>query len=627
MCGICGILLKRPSAFSSDAAELAQRMGNLLSHRGPDATGLWSDKTRGIFFQQRRLAIIDLSPSGEQPFFNEDKSLVCMVNGEIYNYQELRTALVGKNHSFRSQCDVETVVHLFEEDKFKSWEKLRGMYAISLYDTKTDSLYLARDPLGIKPLYIFEDENILAFSSEIHAFRALSSFSNELDWNGLTEFLLLGSISAPHTFLKNVRALQPGETVTIQCKRIVSRSGTSPIPEWCSLSNPPITLNETKECLRDSVRKHLISDVPIGIFLSGGIDSGTLAGIASEISSTPVHTMSVTIPGDPLDESSFARETAQLYGTKHVEIPLDQNAFEKDFESFFEHLDQPSIDGFNTYVVSKAARQAGLKVALSGVGGDELFGGYNSFQIIPKMLRMHRLMSLGGSAGRNAGASLLEMFRPGSASARVAEHIRAPKMDFRNAYLACRGLFAGKFLNNLILPELRHHIDLSQNRFMESTSWVLNKDIPTAAAVGGLELTRYMTTQLLRDTDVMSMAHSLEVRTPLVDVEVIRSCLPFLSADLQTDGHSKWVLRQALNQPLPDRVVRRPKQGFVFPWQKWLQGFVLKDIDRLLNEKGTWDQMLKRESLQWWRDAYVRGWAHWSCFWALYVLLRFIEKR
>jgi asparagine synthase (glutamine-hydrolysing) len=628
MCGICGILLKRPLPSSSDATELCHGMGKLLSHRGPDATGFWSDHNRGVFFEQRRLAIIDLSPSGEQPFFNEDKSLVCMVNGEIYNFQDLRSELKNKGHQFRSQCDVETVVHLFEEQGIEGWAKLRGMFAISLYDTKTDSLYLSRDPLGIKPLYIYEDEDVLAFSSEIRAFSILPTFDRQLDWNGLFEFLLLGSIAAPHSYLKKVRALEPGEVVKISAKQIVSSSGGSPIPKWCNEQRASVDIGSVKECLRDSVKKHLVSDVPIGVFLSGGIDSGTLAGIASEISSTPIHTVSVTIPGNELDESSFAQETSKLFGTKHQEIPIDQKSFEKDFESFFQHLDQPSIDGFNTYIVSKAAREAGLTVALSGVGGDELFGGYNSFRIIPKMMRMHWLMNLGGSLGRKSGAAVLETIRSGSASARVSEHFRSQQMDIRHAYMACRGLFAGRFLEKLILPEYRSHMDSAKSRFFESTKWARNKNIPVPVAIAGLELTRYMTTQLLRDTDVMSMAHSLEVRTPLVDVDVIHTCLPFLAeTNLATDNDPKWLLRQSLDRRLPDRVVRRPKQGFVFPWQKWLQGSVSRDFERILSETGTWDQVLQREAVEWWRDAYKCGWSHWSCFWALYVLLRFIESR
>lgn len=630
MCGICGIVLKKSNSSSIEAPQICQIMGESITHRGPDARGFWSRPDHGIFFEHRRLAIIDLSPAGEQPFFNEKKTLTCLVNGEIYNYRELRSELTKSSHEFRSECDVEVVPHLFEEKGIEGWKQLRGMYAIAMYDTATRKLYLKRDPLGIKPLYLYEDGNLIAFSSEIRAFQKIPGFKKELDWDALTEFLMVGSISAPKTYLKNVRTMEPGEVLMIHDGKLSSIQKPPVTELWDSHSStlsPNDAVQNIKYCLRDSVEKHLISDVPIGIFLSGGIDSGTLAGIASEISNTPVHTVSVTIPGDELDESSYARATAKKYGTAHSEVPLEQKSFEADFEKFFNHLDQPSIDGFNTYIVSKAARQAGLTVALSGVGGDEIFGGYNSFEVVPKLKRIHNLLNMAGSLGRRGGANLIKLIRKGSAGTRVADYLGEEVFDTRHSYFATRGLFSAPSLTNLFKDSLANNIPHAFDRLIENTRWAIDGCIHEQVAIGGLELTRYMRYQLLRDTDVMSMAHSIEVRTPLVDKEVIRTCLPYLGNGFNTDGHPKWLLRQALSSPLPNEVVARPKQGFVFPWQKWLRGFVLKDFDQVLADSNhpIFDY-LQREKLQWWRDAYVRGWAHWSCFWALYVLMRFVEN-
>ncbi len=625
MCGICGILVRKTSVNAP--SNLVRSMGDALSHRGPDANGCYHDPVRGVFFEHRRLAIIDLSAAGRQPLYNEDRTVVVMVNGEIYNYRELREQLTRRGHRFASQCDVETVVHLFEEQGIGGWKNLRGMFAIAVYDTKSGELYLTRDSLGIKPLYVYESSELIAFSSEIRGFQALPNFASDPNPDGWMDFLLLGSVPAPRTHLKNIRALLPGETLTIRKNQVLSE-GSSPISAWChgAAEATRSEASAARECIRDSVRKHLVSDVPIGIFLSGGMDSGALAGIASEISTTPVHTVSVTLPGHALDESALAHQTAEVFGTHHVEIPLDQASFEADFHVFFDHLDLPSIDGFNTFIVSKVARAAGLTVALSGLGGDEIFAGYNSFQLVPRLTRLHQIASWGGSIGKGAAAFLLEKIRHGSSAARVAEIFRSRPANIRSGYLACRGLFVGRILEDLLAPELRSYARAAHTRFLDETSWVLERQLQPRLAVAGLELSRYMSSQLLRDTDVMSMAHGLEVRTPLVDVEVVRGCLPFLAHDFEGDGHPKWLLRQSLDRPLPASVVQRPKRGFVFPWQEWMSGFVLKDFDRKLASPNGWADILQPKSVQWWRDAYVRGWAHWSCFWALYVLMKFLEK-
>ena len=600
-------------------------MGNALAHRGPDAKGHYHNKEGTLFFEHRRLAIIDLSPAGVQPIYNEDRTIVAMVNGEIYNYSELRQQLMSRGHRFASQCDIETVVHLFEDEGTDGWSRLRGMFAIAIHDSKTGELHLARDPLGIKPLYVFEGADLIAFSSEIRAFSVLKEVSRQPDVDGWMDFLLLGSIPAPRTHLQGIRALRPGETLRITGDRFHAQGGP-PIPGWCRevAADPQKNIAVVGECICDSVRRHMVSDVPTGIFLSGGIDSGTLAGVASEIAGSTVGTVSVTVPGHALDESVYARRTAQVFGTRHTEVPLDQGAFERDFEAFMDHLDLPSIDGFNTFVVSKAARTAGLTVALSGVGGDELFGGYNSFHLAPRFMRIHRLASLGGGIGRAIPSWLLERVRDGSSTARVAGIFRRAPADIRMAYLACRGLFDGRFLEDLVIPDLRPRVEAAFVRYLDETAWTIQTPLSSRLAVGGLELTRYMTSQLLRDTDALSMAHSLEVRTPLVDVEVVRTCLPFLARETNGDGQPKWLLRQALKRPLPPEVVARPKQGFTFPWQEWLSGVVLKDFDRRLEAGGDWTQILQPQSVRWWRDAYARGWAHWSCFWALYVLIRFV---
>ncbi len=625
MCAICGIQSKRLESSIEKAAGFCRGMMAAMRHRGPDDEGMHIDGRHGTVLGHCRLSILDLSPAGRQPLFNEDRSLATVVNGEIYNYRELREALLNQGHRFASQSDSEVIVHVIEEHGKAAWSKLRGMYAAAVYDEKSGSLELARDPLGIKPLYVYEDEDWFAFASEIGAFDVFS-VKRAFDEEGVADFLLLGSVPPGRTHRNNVKALRPGE--------VLERRDGLKHSKWDSIISQfsreaahasPANPEEMACLLRDSVSKHLASDVPIGIFLSGGIDSGTLAGLASEVSPDRIHTVSVGLPGHSLDESALALQTAELYRTAHTEIKLDRAEFERDLDVFFQHLDLPSIDGFNTFMVSKAARRAGLTVALSGVGGDELFAGYSTFERAPKIATLMRMASMGGSVSRAAAAALIEVRGANASRSRVAEIFRSSPADLRSGYLACRGLFVGKWLESLFLPDARVHARRAQERFFDETAWVTTEKLPDSVGVGGLEFTRYMGSQLLRDTDVMSMAHSLEVRTPLVDIEVARFAFRFLANPVPGDGYPKWVLRHALKRPLPQDVVRRPKQGFVFPWEEWLRGSVCEDFNRRLAQGGVWTRFLDRRKIESWKSDYESGRAHWSYYWALYVLMRFLE--
>lgn len=600
-------------------------MGERLRHRGPDDEGNLFDEKHGVFLGHRRLAIRDLTPAGRQPMFNEDRSVAVLVNGEIYNDVEIRSQLRAKGHCFVSTCDAEVVAHLFEEMRDGAWIRLRGMFAAIVYETRRGWLHLARDPLGIKPLYLLEHGDFVAFSSEIRAFEAIAGSDRGLDCEGVVDFLMLGSVPSPRTHRRGIRALRPGETILLSAEGLTRRGGP-PVPAWCreAVESAPPSIETWRQCMQDSMKRHLVSDVPIGVFLSGGVDSGILTGLATEISNAEVSTISVTLPGHRLDESKFARETAARYGTRHTEVEWNQSDFETDLESFFLHLDLPSIDGLNTFVVSKAARQAGLTVSLSGVGGDELFAGYSTFRTVPRIARWHRVTSRLGMSGLIS--VLLKNWRRDSSGARVAEILRQTPAGLRMGYLGARGLFVGRDLEDLVSSEMLSFARAAKTRFLDETVWTVDSSLPEALVVGGLELTRYMSSQLLRDTDAMSMAHSLEVRTPLVDVEVVRRALPFLVHPIVGDGYPKWTLRQALDKPLPESVVRRSKQGFVFPWQEWLRGAVLADFDARLEHSAEWRHILNPVAVRRWRDAYRRGWAHWSCLWAIYVLMRMMDR-
>ncbi|MCC7518147.1 MAG: asparagine synthase (glutamine-hydrolyzing) [Verrucomicrobiae bacterium] len=627
MCGICGIVLKQPVLETIAAEAVVRAMADAMRHRGPDDEGYFSDGPAGVFLGHRRLAILDLSPAGRQPMWNEERSTCVLVNGEFYNWRELREGLLARGHRFASSSDAEVLVHLFEERGAAAFDALRGMYAAAAYDATRGILHLARDPLGIKPLYLFETDGLLAFASEARAFRSLPGFDGATSGDALADFLLLGSVPAPRAFARGVRALAPGERVEVREGRAAFR-GASPVPGWCAAADADEPPDEASmaEALRDSVRRHLVSDAPIGLFLSGGIDSGTLAGLASEVSPAPVHTISVSLAGHALDESGLAHRTAERYGTRHRDVPLAQADFEGMLERFLEHLDQPSIDGFNTYVVSRAARDAELTVALSGVGGDELFAGYGNFARVPRLAGWMRAAAALGGAGRAAAALATAALRGGTSGERLAGLLRSAPADERGAYLACRGLFSARAMAHVLRPERRALVAAAHERFFSETAWAVERPQPPRVIVGGLEFTRYLSSQLLRDTDALAMAHGLEVRTPLVDVEVVRRALPLLASEPAGDGAPKRRLRDALRTPLPEEVARRPKQGFVFPWEEWLRGRALADFDRRLAERGAWTEWLSADGLRDVRNGYSAGRIHWSWFWALYVALRKIES-
>lgn len=622
MCGICGIILKTRRSGAHEPATWVRKMANHLRHRGPDDEGFYADEEKGVYLAQRRLSIIDLSSAGRQPYFNEEGTLVTLVNGEIYNFRELRDCLLRKGHRFVSQSDCEVIPHLIEEEGDDGWGKLRGMYAATIYDSRSGEVVLARDPLGIKPLYLFETEEFFAIASEIRAFEVLDA-PLDRDPAGLADFLMLGCVPSPRTHIKHVRALEPGQRVYLKGNAVRTLRSFDIGKVCCEAAhvrNPDAEL--LKGVIRDSVRRHMVSDAPIGLFLSGGIDSGTIAGVASEVTGADVRAITIGVPGHPLDETARARLTARQYGLKLTEIPLSQQDFERDVEHFFQHLDLPSRDGFNTYVVSKAARQGGLTVALSGTGGDELFAGYDTFRWVPFFGRINSIVHALGKPGRWSASRLLALTSRTSGGWRVAELMARPEADRRIAYLAYRGLFVGSHLENLLQPEWSAYAQQAFERYMDNTAWCLNPEIPTPIAVAGLEWQYYWGPMLLRDCDALSMAHSLEVRVPLTDVEVFKAALPFLAHEITGDGNPKWRLRQALDRPLPDAVAGGAKQGFVFPWQEWLRGFVLADFDKLSESCWPESGRLRKNMLKQWCQQYASGHTHWQNFWALYVAMR-----
>ena len=618
MCGIAGIV-ERPRAGLVERASLT-RLRDAQRHRGPDDEGLWLSEDGAVGLAHRRLAIVDLSPRGHQPMSTPDGALHIVFNGEIYNHELLRRELEASGHGFHSTSDTEVLLHGWRQWGPALLDRLRGMFAFALYDAGRRETVLARDPLGIKPLYWLDDGRRTAFASEVQALRGVFG-AGGLDPEGVATFLLWGSIAAPRTIYRGIRALPAGCWL-----RIGADGPEAPQRYWrledAFVGPEPLDEAEAAERLRaallDSVRHHLVSDVPVGAFLSGGVDSSALSGLLAELHDGPLRTVTLSFDVAELDEAALAAEAARTYRTDHRVVKIGIADARERIPEAVRALDQPSIDGVNTYFVSEAAVQAGLKVAVSGVGGDELFGGYSSFAWVPQLRRLHdrlaRWSALGAGGLDRLGAGLERLPRS-RASGRVARVLRFGGSD-AGGYFATRGLFTPSEASVLLAPELQDAVSACEPR-AELARRLRVEELAPEERVSALELRQYLEVQLLRDTDAMSMRHSLEVRTPLVDRELLRAACAVPGA-LRRAGPAKRRLREAPRPPVPEALWKRRKQGFTLPFERWLRD---GGIEATLPEH-PWLSSAGVRAVA--RD-FERGRVHWSRLWALLVLRQFIE--
>jgi asparagine synthase (glutamine-hydrolysing) len=617
MCGIAGILQYREGARVEEREIVLVR--DAQRHRGPDGEGLWLSADGRVGFGHRRLAIVDLSPLGSQPMATSDQSLQVVYNGEIYNYPKLRSELEGLGYRFASCSDTEVLLHGYREWGLGMLDRLRGMFAFALHDVERRETILARDPLGIKPLYFADNGRRLVFASEVRALRGVVD-TGGLDPEGLATFLLWGSIAPPRTLYRQIRALLPGSWLLVGPRGV---DGPQPYfrledefghPESMDLEE---AANRLREALVDSARHHLMADVPVGCFLSGGVDSSALVGLMAEVHDAPICTVNLAFDVPNLDESRLAREAAVLYGTEHHEVPICIEEIRDRLPHAIRALDQPSIDGPNTYFVSEAAAKAGLKVAVSGVGGDELFGGYTTFERIPSILRIHaRLAAVPGlrAALGPFGRRLQERLPPTRLRSRLARWLSLGG-DAAGAYFAERGLFSPSEARRLLAPEISNAVEACEPR-AELRRRIDLDALPEDEQVCALEIRQYLQVQLLRDTDAVSMAHSLEVRTPLVDRDLLRAAARVPGA-LRRSGPAKRHLRNAPQPPLPSSLWQRRKQGFTLPFERWLRS------GRLPVElpEHPW---LDSRAVHRVATDFKEGRVHWSRLWALLVLREFL---
>ena len=570
MCGIAGIFSHGPQAASVDRAELL-RVRDRMAARGPDAEGAWISEDGRVGLAHRRLAILDLSPLGAQPMQDPESGDWVVFNGEIYNFHELRDEMVAAGSRFRSNSDTEVLLAMYRRMGPAMLPRLRGMFAFAIWNSKAKELFLARDPLGIKPLYWSDTGGTFRFASQVKALLQGGSTDRSPDPAGTVGFFLWGSVPEPFTLYRGIRSLPAGHCMTVRPGSGPSERSYFKISDLMATEAArPCSAEEASERLRsaveESVRYHLVSDVPVGVFLSAGIDSTTIATHASRHLAGRLNTLALGFQefrGTGQDETPLARDIADCIGSSHVERTVSRSDFEAELDRILDQMDQPSIDGVNTYFVSRAAREAGWKVALSGLGGDELFRGYPTFHDLPRRMRLVRRAASVPGVGR-LWRHLSRWVAERTGLIKVASLLEMSG-DLPSAYRLARGLFLPWEIERFMDRDAVR-VGLDRLQTTASLRRCIEGIDDQQRQISGLEMRWYMLNQLLRDSDWASMAHALELRVPLVDVRLIREVMSIANA-----GHalSKVDLFRTACPPLPESILNRRKTGFGIPVYDW----------------------------------------------------------
>ncbi len=600
MCGIAGFISNVNE--SERLATLLPRLQQAIAHRGPDDRGIHvsSDGRAGLV--NTRLAILDLSAAGHQPMLTADGRYAIVYNGEIYNFRALANSLAARGVALRSHSDTEVILALYRLLGVECVRELRGMFAFAIWDDVEKTCFLARDPLGIKPLYYqAKPDGPLAFASELRALRDSGLTGDELDPEALAAYFRQGSVPEPLTLLRGVRTLEAGQWLRWRDGKIETQAfWTLPIAGH-QASTEPLTPNDdvaaVRAALLDSLEHHFVSDVPVGLFLSGGIDSTALLALARTQGHDALSTYSLSFDDALFNEGDLARRTAEHFGSRHIDHRLNGPEAKRLFTDFLNRLDQPSVDGFNTFAISRVAREHGAKVVLSGLGSDELFGGYPSFARAPALLQSAHYPA---PLRRLAGAVLTHW--PGHPRMRrLGDYLTGdPTLDA--AMGAIRGIFSRAEANALV----KHFIPDAAMPSPLDISPAQDISADPRDAVSAHELSHYMRNQLLRDSDVASMAWGLELRVPFVDSRLIET-LARIPAERRLRPQ-KAMLVEAVPE-IPEWIANAPKRGFTLPFEQWL--------------REDWSDLFAEASQS---PAGVRA-NHWYQRWTLFVFQHWLERR
>lgn len=617
MCGIAGILFFNHQQVHQ---QVILDMTNTLSHRGPDAEGLFIENE--VALGHRRLSIIDLSANANQPFTDHSGRYVIVFNGEMYNYKEVKAQI--PDYPFRTVSDTETLLAAFAKWGTACLQYFKGMFAFGVWDKQQKELCIVRDRMGVKPLYYFMDNEKIIFASEVRAILASGYVKRQVNQNAVYEYLSCQSVSYPFAMIKGIQQLEAGSYLKIKQGKAeaVKYWNVCDVSEQGVYTDAATIQKNVKHLLGQSVQRRMVSDVPVGAFLSGGIDSSIVVGLMSEVAGVKPATFNISFSEKEFDESEYAELIARKFNTDHTKIQLSPATMLEELEHALSAMDTPSGDGVNSFVVSKAIRNAGIKVALSGVGGDELFAGYPIFSQFQKLYAKRLWWKYSGLARKLAMVSLF----PGKFSNkkyRLQQLLKVPLPDIEYVYPVLRQMLSPQLVEQLTTVAVNDHTAVQRYLFEHKDRL---HQLPVLSQVSAAEYAGYTQHTLLKDTDQMSMAVALEVREPFFDTDLVEYVLG-IPDKFKQPLYPKSLLVESVKPLLPDEIVFRQKQGFVFPWNIWmkneLQSFCTEHITRLCERSFIHSDALQ----QYWKrflcnDPAIR----WMDVWLFVVLEYWLEQ-
>lgn len=614
MCGIAGIL---HFGQVDNGRDLVKDMANTIGHRGPDAMGYYNDSM--ISLGHRRLSIIDVSDKANQPMVDSSGRYVLSFNGEIYNYREIQQTLPSWN--FTTSSDTEVLLAAFSTWGIQCLNRLDGIFALSIWDAHEKVLWLARDRMGVKPLYYFQQGKTILFASEIRSLLSSGLISSRLDKCGLTHYLSFQSVSNHFPIISGVQELDAAKYLNITCEKIEEHVYWRPSQ---LVENRIFNYNDCTRTvfnlLDKSVKKRMVSDVPISAYLSGGIDSSAVVALMSLHASHPINTFTLSFKDDRYDESTYANTIAKRFQTNHTNVILEEQQLLDEVVNGLNAMDSPTADGINTYILSTAIRDAKIKVALSGIGADELFAGYPGFAYFRKLQRNSGLFN-SSSYLRKGIAALLEVLQIESFG-KFSQLLQSDNSEIQSVYPALRQFLSPAKLKNILADQ--SCISGVKNRLMSELT--LSHHPHYLSRYSLAEYKVYAKDTLLKDIDQMSMANGLEVREPFFDLELIEYVLS-IPDEFKIGEYPKQLLLDAISPLLPDEIIRRKKKGFVLPWEKWMRNELLSFCEAQIIECAERDFVNKDQLIKYWngflkKDAGIR----WIELWQFVVLNYWMNK-
>lgn len=635
MCGIAGIISRRENIKTKTLEAMATQM----AHRGPDDQGietipLSTGKDLAFALVHRRLSIIDLSDAAHQPMTDPKTGNWIVYNGEIYNYKQLKRRLKEQGCAFKSNSDTETILKAYQIYGVDCLEKLSGMFAFAIWDVKKQILFLAVDRFGIKPLYFYEGkQGQFLFSSEVRTLLKSGLIDKQVEPLAIESYLAYGAIQAPLSIIRGIYSLLPAHYMiynpnnrNLHTVKYWSPAGNS-TNSLCS--NEKETIYQLRDLLEESVESHLVSDVPVGLFLSGGIDSSSIVALANKLREGALQSFSVIFSESKFSEAQFSRLIAKRYCKKHTEIELSQQDLRELLPQAIKAMDQPTIDGINVYVISKVVRDNGIKVVLSGQGGDEVFGGYSTFKRIPLINQMCSLIKpLPPSLREGMGAAIDILFMYYKIRSKFSQILESDGRVF-SIYLILRQLLNPQTRAFLVKNDYNSELINGLPKQVPQDLASEFKELDTFNKISLLEMRLYLANMLLRDGDFMGMSHSLEIRVPFLNHKVVEFVFNTASEIKQQRNLPKPLLLKAMGNLLPEQIYHRPKMGFVFPWEIWLKNNLRPQVEGLLNDFPKNNQLgLNMDSCKSLWQMFISNTpgVTWSRVWGIYVLLRWYKE-